>query len=519
MKTIIMKIKIFFMRVCASTRRIFWKFIDLFCRTYVGIDISASEIRILTAKRNIIRKWSSLPLSEGLIKDGIILEPQTLGLVLDNIFTSMKLPRNRVICNMTGMPFVYRVINMPFTGDNIDKEAIERAARKEMSLSEIDMYLFWEATETHHQLKERDFLVFGVPRHVVHLLVEALSKARIKRYMLDVKPLALARSVSSKDAILVNLEKEYVDIVVVVGGIIRVMHGFAPTRNENASDSFNREVLNGIRSAVKSLNRDYDNIPLPAEVPTLIFGGFTNDTDIANFLKENYENPVSNIELPDITPTNLPKPQFTAALGLLWKTLPEKEKTKWLSEYKDIDINFFSRLNKPLTERFKPSYAVTALSLIALIALVYFSHDYYRKVSAEVDSLDTESITATLFLNKARNDNKDALEIKKQEIDSLQNLQAQLEMLENERQYISGLQREYNDEINFIVTALPPRCQYTQITLNSNGYSVTGEADSLYDVLSYTNNLENDSEFLALIKSVQPLATDSVKFEVNINRH
>ena len=518
MKKILIKFNYVSTRVYLNIRTILSKFIDLFYRTYVGIDISASEIRLSTCKRNRIRTWSSTPISKDLIKNGIILEPQTLGLVLDNIFTSMKLSRKRVICDVTGMPFVYRVINMPYTSESTDKEAIERAARKEMSLSETDMYLFWQILETHEQSKERDYLVFGLPRHAVHLLAETLSNARIKRYMLDVKPLALGRAVSSKDAILVSLEKEYVDIVIVIGGIVRVMHGFTPTKNEEMRDNYSREVLNGLQSAVKSLNRDYVNLPLSAEVPILLCGEVTNNTEIINHIKKNFENPASNIELLPIIPANLPKPQFSTALGLIWKTLPEKERIIWLQNYKDININFFSRLTKPLRERLKPSYAIGTLAFIALITLVYFSYDFYRKISIEMDSLNNENITATLLLNKARNENKDAQELKKQEMENLQNLQKQLEMLENEQEYIAGLQREYNYEINIIVTALPPQCDYKQIMMNSNGYSVIGEADSLNDVLNYTNNLENDSEFLALIKSVQPLTDNSVGFEVNIKR-
>ena len=213
-----------------------------------------------------------------------------------------------------------------------------------------------------------------------------------------------------------------------------------------------------------------------------------------------------------------PKPQFIAALGLLWKTQPERLMAMGVTDYKDINIDFFSSLKKPLAERFKPSYAVTGLVIIALIALVYFTYYFDQKASAKVDSLNVEYATTIHLLNKAQKANTSALASKKEVTDNAQNLQKQLEALEGEQQYIAGLQRDYPDEVMFIITALPPQCQYMTITMNSGGYTVIGEANSLSQVLSYTNTLENDSEFLALIKSVYPATTDRVQFELEINR-
>ena len=77
--------------------------------------------------------------------------------------------------------------------------------------------------------------------------------------------------------------------------------------------------------------------------------------------------------------------------------------------YKDINIDFFSKLKKPLAERFKPGYAVTTLVIIALAALVYFSYDFYQKEAAKVDSLDIEYANNIFLLNKAQTENTNGL--------------------------------------------------------------------------------------------------------------
>jgi len=279
-------------------------------------------------------------------------------------------------------------------------------------------------------------------------LVEALSKARIKRYMLDVKPLALGRAVSLNDAILISLEKEYVDVVVIVGGIVRIMHGFTPTRKQEIPDGFKTEILNGLESAIKSFKRYFPKISLPADVPIMFSGELEDDgIEIKEFLKKNSGYLVSDTRLFTVNPTYIPKNQFSASLGLIWKTLPEKVMALRVPDYTDINIDFFLKLKKPLTERFKFGYAVTSLAIIALIALVYFSYDFYQKESAKVDSLDIEYANNIFLLNMAQTENTNALALKEEEAGTTQNLHTQLEDLESEQQYIARLKREYADEI------------------------------------------------------------------------
>ena len=234
---------------------------------------------------------------------------------------------------------------------------------------------------------------------------------------------------------------------------------------------------------------------LPADVPVMLSGELDEDNiiKITEFLKSNSGYLVSNTKLITITPTYIPKYRFNAALGLLWKTLSEKIMALRVPDYRDINIDFFSRLRKPLAERFKRGYAVTALVIIDLVALVYFSYDFYQKESAEVDSLDIEYATSILLLNEAQKENTNTLALKKEGDDNTKDLQKQLEALESEQQYITRLQHEYTDEIVFIMTALPLQCQYLEITMNPDGYNVVGEAESLSQVLRYADALEDGS--------------------------
>ena len=90
----------------------------------VTLSISTGSIKILTAKDRQVKKWGSLPLESGLVRDVLILQPQAVGEAIDALFKSIKAPRERVITSLTGLSFTYRFLNRPRMKSVLLEEAI-----------------------------------------------------------------------------------------------------------------------------------------------------------------------------------------------------------------------------------------------------------------------------------------------------------------------------------------------------------------------------------------------------------
>src|SRR5512135_3418705 len=120
------------------------KITNIFSRTYTALDITGGEVRVTSIKGNEFKKWSSVPLPTGLIGNGIIQDPHAVGISIETLFQDLKLSRGRVLCTLTGLPFIYGAVNMPRLRSAFESSSIERAARKELSLTEEDMYLAWQ---------------------------------------------------------------------------------------------------------------------------------------------------------------------------------------------------------------------------------------------------------------------------------------------------------------------------------------------------------------------------------------
>ena len=111
--------------------------------TITTLNISSSAIKYLVLKGNRAIKHGSVP-PAGPVNNGFILQPEIIADQLKSLFASKKLPRDRVICSVNGLPFSYRLFTLPKMEPEAFKEALLRVTRKEMPLALEEMYLSWQ---------------------------------------------------------------------------------------------------------------------------------------------------------------------------------------------------------------------------------------------------------------------------------------------------------------------------------------------------------------------------------------
>ena len=173
---------------------------------YVTLNIGTSTIKLLSVQRGKVDKWGKVPLSPGLVRNGLILQPEAVGEAISDLFKSTNVPRQPVIASLTGISFTYRIISLPRMKPALLREAIPRAARKEMPLPLEELYLSWQAIGSAQD--NLDFLILGVPQHPIDTMVQTLALAGVKPLLVDLSPLALARAANRAGAIIVDLEPD-----------------------------------------------------------------------------------------------------------------------------------------------------------------------------------------------------------------------------------------------------------------------------------------------------------------------
>jgi len=479
----------------------------MFKRSYVALDITNSDIRVLEVKGNKITRWRTVPIPDDAIKDGIIVEPHTLSVIIDNLFKNMNLKKNRVICSVTGLPFIYRVISMPRNERAVSDEAVERAARKEMSLTQENIFLVWQATQTTTNKDEQDYFVLGVPKNAIAPLIETLNSANIKPFIVDLKPLALARAASRKDALIVSMERGYFDIVVVANGVVRVMHSLSPDNRASNIAGHVNDLVDGLNKAVKSFNRDFPQNSLKPDTPILVSGEVAADEPLRQLLQEATGHEVSILTPLASLPPEAPALMFSTCVGLVARKI---SKFMDKSSYHDIAINVLIRTRREGQFKVALAYAGVGLLFLVLAGAVYKSYDLKAAAVARTEALYRESTRVTQMLVDAQKANGKAQADKKDISDKLQVLINELNTIANEHRKIKDMQNDFARSINLINISLPAGAIYQEIDMKPNLIIVKGTVADPFDILAFNEQMEKTTVFSgARVETLEPLGEDN----------
>ncbi len=361
---------------------------------YVTLNITARSVRLLSVKGKQVEKWGSAPLAPGLVKDGFILQPKAVGATISALFKSTQVPKQRVITSLTGLSFTYRILSLPRTKPALLEEAIQRSARKEIPLPLEELYLSWQAINGKHD--ELDFFVLGVPRNPIDAVIQTLAAAGIEPYIVELKPLALARAANKGDALIVDLEPDCFDVVLVAGGIPTVIHTIAP-RGEGANLEDNiRRLTDELSKTVKFYNSSHPQTPLSPKTPLLLTGELAADAATSKLIKAEIEYPVESVLPPLEFPPTLPVAPFATNMGLALQRVPQKTVAKGETNgFHDINLNILSDKYRAKARPVSGRRMLLPLALSVAIGLLFGLYLLKSQAGAETVRLQTELSTVS----------------------------------------------------------------------------------------------------------------------------
>jgi Tfp pilus assembly PilM family ATPase len=453
----------------------------LFSRTYVTLNISAGDIRASSVKGGRVKNWGSTSLAPGLVRDGLILQPKAVGEAIRLLLESKRIPRKRVIVSVTGMSFTYRVLSLPRVESGLLEEAIRRGAKREMPLPVEELYLSWQAIAERDG--EHDFFVLGVPRNLVTAVIETLAVAGIKPYIMDLKPLALARAPGKSDAIVVAMEPDCFDIILAVNGNTEVMHSVTPKGDGATIQDHVRQLTDELSRTVKYYNSDHPENPLSVDTPLLLTGQLI-DTATSELIQSETEYPVKPLVPPLEFGPDLPVALYATNMGLALR------KTKATNGFHDTQLNILAGTypSRHLQVSWQKVLAYLALAVIAGLLIPFFQ--IKSQAAAETVHLQSEldTVTQGLFLaQKALNTAvADAAEVDA----AISEATAALDALRQEHQALLNTGGSFAGDLGLVTETLPSLTYFTSIEMGTSSVVVEGTTNNPFTVLSYIDALE-----------------------------
>ena len=285
-----------------------------------SIFIDDSMVSILTAGGKHVQKWGNIPLEPGMVRDGVIIDMDG---VVDKVKELCKTERagGRVIAGVSGINCLYRIITLPNLPGKMLPEAVEREAARVLGVPLGQLYLSWQTLPSNKT--ETKVYLAASPKRTVDTLISTLRKAGLNPYLMDLKPLALARTSIEHEAIILDVQPASFDIVILTNTIPQVVRSLSlsPDASQEERLSIIRDEL---ERAVTFYDSSHKDTPLEPSVPLLVSGEIAGQEDAWELLAGEQGRQVRILPCPLEAPDEFPSSQYMANIGLAFKEIADK---------------------------------------------------------------------------------------------------------------------------------------------------------------------------------------------------
>lgn len=455
----------------------------------VSIVINSQSITVTAERNNMISYSQSIEIAPGLIKDGYVVDRKTVAEKIDALFKADRLPRSPVYATISGMPYIYRILALPKLKASMLPEAIERATQKEIHLPLSDLYLDWQIIAQTD--KEITVYVLGVPRRLIDALYETLTTAGIQIAAVGLKPLALARSANRYNAVIVDFEPDWFDIIIVSEGLPVTLHTVAPRSSFADLEDNVAHLADELSRTIEFFNLTHKENGITPDAPVLLTGALGQKPEAAEIFLKYITNPIQSMMSSMKTAADFPVGKYAANLGLLLKSKGKMNvSVQAKDQYININLDLLAGRKRALSHPIVlQQILVPAALVLAVILIIPLSilNNQTTAVTAELQKRLDEA-NRTLRLNRMILDQAYSLET------SIKSLADITQTIEQEREQLAG-QGELDTLLKVIFDARPDNTRVTGLLSDSKKLTIDGMAASSEAIFSYAKALKNQDIF------------------------
>ncbi len=455
----------------------------------VTLYIDDTSIRLLVVHGTRIKKWADLPLEPGLVKNAVVVKEAEVADKIKQLFKARRIKAKKVILGLSGLHCLSRPIILPQLPKVMLAEAVKREAKRVLPVPLEQLYLSWQAIPA-PEGKTQVFLV-AIPCNTADALLRVLHQAGLEPYLMDIKPLLLARMVKEATAVIVDVQPTEFDIVVMADGVPQPIRTMSFPSEALSWQEKLPVIKNDLDKTIKFFNSNNLEKPLASSVPIFVSGELADEPELCRSLSAELGYPV--LPLPPTPqlkyPEGLDLNRYMVNIGLAFKELPSAKET----EPSVANLNTlpapYQSTPLSLTKIFALPGAATAIGLLVLMVM------FVQGASAEIASmrgqLDTTSQLFQQRLSQRQELVESVVELEKKVAEteaSSDNFTAALDSLERQNRGVNG-------NLEIAVSSLPSAISLTSIGHANGVLTIDGWSPNEAEVLSYFRSLDNRGRF------------------------
>jgi Tfp pilus assembly protein PilN len=347
------------------------------------------------------------------------------------------------------------------------------------------LYLSWQIIST-LEGKIQVFVV-AIPKYIADTLVRILNKTGFKPYLMDIKPLALARVSRDDTAILADIQPKEFDIVILFKGIPVTIRTVSFPMEYLAHTDRLSIVRDELKRTIQFYNSNNPESPLEPNTALLVSGELVDEAETIEFLTQELGYKVAPLVSPLKCAKQLEPSHNMVNVGLALKEMISEAGPS----LPNINALPSPYLPKQIPRSRMLAAPVTAAAVGVVVLLVFMIQGAAAKIEQDQITLDTTKLT----LIQKQNQNKElenniaAMEIQVADIETSRDaFVAAVETLNARGELING---DLNATVDNVVTGL----ELYRINREEDELLINGQAPTEEEVMQYVRNLQATGRF------------------------
>jgi len=448
--------------------------------TVTTIYIDDANIRLLVMKGKRIIKRASLPLEPGFVEGGVVIKEDTVAAKLKEFILEKGIKAKKIIVGVSGLHNLTRPIQLPKLPQSILAEAVMRETKRILPVSVQQFYIMWQTIPP--SAGKTNAFVSALRCRGTDSVISTLKKAGLMPTALDLKPLALARLVKEKTAIIIDVQPTEFDIIIVSDSIPQPIRTL-PFPSEAGSWPQKLQLIKTeLDRTIEYHNTNNPDKILDSNMRLHISGELANQKELEAVLPVELGHPVAMLSSRLKSDRDKDYGSYMANVGLamLDSSLAKRAGPSV------ANTNLLPQVYRPKPIPIIKIVAIPAAATACALLIPMFV--YAQSISANVTSLQIQLDTANLLIKQEQTKNNEI----KQDLTKTEALyktfNSALTNLKNQRSEING-------NLDVSLEKLPENISIKSMSHAKGVLTIQGVAPGEAEVLSYASALENSGRF------------------------
>jgi len=451
----------------------------------VSLYLDDTCVRVMVTRGRRVSRLAELPLESSLAEINSKEKEIELGRKISRLLKVHKISQRKIILGVSGLHCLTRPVALPELPKAMLGEAVIREARRVLPMPLEQVYLSWQVISVAGG-KTNVFLV-ALPRQMADMVIRVINHAGCKPYLMDIKPMALARLSPEPTALILDVQTNEFDIVIMVNGVPQPVRTIAfPQEKLSFPDKF-LVIKEELKRTLEFIRSKAEGTQITPDTTMYISGELAEHPELFGAMAAEFKIKTARLILPLKCPKYLEPLPYLVNAGLALKEI-SRETCPLIPNFNTLPAPFLPK-HIPLHKLMALPAAACAIGMLVLMTIVV------QDAAANIRTLQN------------RLDNASALIIKKQtqKVDTagaLAALEQQKTQAEAEYETYSAAFKKLittgnnmNTDLDASVDNIQPGLQVASMSITDSQVSISGSADSEETVFKYVRDLTDTGRF------------------------